>query len=205
MEKAIDALSKEKSLSFFQLRFTSSGEKISNLGVKGIPCSLPVIKKHLAEDPNPGVRYMMAEVLLTLARKRDAPEVGLVVDFSSADLLVEQLAKERNAQVLGSLLRVISLYSAAGALAPEQRKWLLEVIMPHVDAADPGVRFAALWAFPCCFPDHDEVIEERLNRKDFYDQATVNSARKWLQETRKERSSQIVSGTTPVKKQEKAP
>ena len=205
LEKAIDALSKEKSFSFFQLQFTGSGEKISNLGVKGIPCSLPVIKKHLAEDPNPGVRYMMAEILSTLGRKRDAGEIGLWVDFSSADLLIEQLAKEKDAWVLGSLLSAISLYSAAAALTPEQRKQLLELIMPHVDATNPMVRSAALWAFPCCFPDHDEIIEERLNRKDFYDQTTVHSARKWLLETRNERSSQIISGTAPVKKQEKAP
>lgn len=167
LEKAICALSKEKVPFFYNLEFTNSGIDILNIGIKCCPYSLPVIKKHMLHNPDPGVRYVMSQVLQFLARG-NGPQEAFIRDTSSIDLLIDRLADEKNVWVLEINLGSFHEYSSAGDLTPQQKKRLLDGILRLLDSAEPRIRVAAAYALINNFPEHCNLIEERINRKDFY-------------------------------------
>jgi hypothetical protein len=168
LEEAICALSKEKVSSLSELEFSKSGRKVSSIGIACCPYSLPVLKRHLAGNPDPGVRYVISLTLQFLAGKEYSEEMGFIPDLSSADLLIDRLAEEKDSRVLVKNLGTFHLYSSSGCLTTEQKKRLFDRIMTLVDSEEQVIRTAAAYALLNSFPDHCDVIEKRLAQMNFY-------------------------------------
>jgi hypothetical protein len=170
LAEAIRLLPEESPSSFAELSTTHCGRAILSIGIKCIPHSLPVLKNHLEHNPDPKVRYVICQALLFLASKDNAQEIGFIPDFSSVNLIIDRLADEKNAKILVLNLMTSSWYIHANVLTSDQKQRLLDKYMALLDATDMDLRMNAAYALINNFPDRYDMIEERVARKDFYDE-----------------------------------
>jgi hypothetical protein len=170
LEQLTDELARQKYAgdSYDDLENNPIANQILAIANKSIPYCLPFVKKQLVEHPDVKVRHTMLSSLLFLANKGDAQEVGFVYDLSSAELLIDRLVAEKDPKVQSLVVGTLSVYDHSGALSPEQKKRVLEGLLPLVDSANAELRIIAVSVLLNIFPEQYKVIEQRLDNKDFY-------------------------------------
>jgi hypothetical protein len=170
LEKLIDQLAREEYAgeTYNGLEDNPIANQILMIATRSNPYCLPFVRKQLAEHPDAKVRHTMLSTLQFLAGKGDAEELGFVYDLSSADLLLDRLADEKDPKVQSLVVGILSVYAHSGGLSSEQKKRFLKGILPHVDSTNTELRITAVVILLDIFPEQYEVIEQRLNNKDFY-------------------------------------